>query len=138
MIITGQGPDFDDSYMPLLQLLSQDMKDREAVELVYKLMSILDNKTNRTLLVQIINCLVYSEPSKKPEKNADGGYDLRSVDGVIVPTADTVKIFTCSEGGCDHPHLVLENKFGVPFAECVLGDRTLAYIQKNWSRKEGE
>lgn len=53
-IFTDQGPALDNKYMPLLQFLSQGMKDREAVEVLYKIRWALDSVEDNDRLVHLI------------------------------------------------------------------------------------
>lgn len=54
MIHTDQGPALDNKYMPLLQYLSQGMKDKEAVEIVYKLKPFIETIEGNDMLVALI------------------------------------------------------------------------------------
>ncbi len=57
MIHTNQGAALPDRYMPLLQFLSQGMKDREAVEIVYKLQAFIEKREDNDKLVSLIEAL---------------------------------------------------------------------------------
>lgn len=57
MINTDQGDSLPDRYMPLLQYLSRSMKDKEAVEIVYKLQPLIETVKGNDELVSLIEDL---------------------------------------------------------------------------------
>jgi hypothetical protein len=43
-----------------------------------------------------------------------------------VPSAASVRVYICTDGGCGHPHLILFDDDGRPFAQAVMPDGVIA------------
>jgi hypothetical protein len=43
-----------------------------------------------------------------------------------VPRAATVSVYKCNDDGCGHPHLILFDDNGKPFAQAVMPDGIIA------------